>query len=253
MNTRLKSPRAPGMAFTRLELLFVIVLLLVVIAMVVPPRSGPKMKAYKVICMNNLRILSDATQLYLYDWSHDAKNTNTTIYPFLNWTDYRKAIGTNVHGVKGAPSPKDSYFVCPKDTFYYPMNSKVSTRISQPLHDQSNFVYTSYAYNAGYTIIPGANNSAATTNFHGIAAMKLDSLAHPSRTVLLAEFPALAPYSWHDPKRSYLSDASRFNNAQDMLGFVDGHVVYTKMYYDGKKPAWDYNPPVRYDYQWSGD
>jgi hypothetical protein len=116
------------------------------------------------------------------------------------------------------------------------------------LHEQSNYVFTSYAYNAGYTIIPGTNDSPARTNLHGIAGMKLESVAHPSRTVLFAEFPALAPYSWHDPKRS-----AKFNNAQDMLLFVDGHAAYTKMYYDGKTPAWDYNPPASYDYQWSGD
>jgi hypothetical protein len=38
-----------------------------------------------------------------------------------------------------------------------------------------------------------------------------------------------------------------------MLGFVDGHVEFVKMYYDGKTPAWDYNPPAGYRYQWSGD
>jgi len=249
----MKSRHCPGNGFTRLELLFVIVLLLVLIGMVVPPPRPHAMKVYKVVCMNNLRILSDATQFYLYDWSHDAKNTNAVISPLLSWTDYRKAIGTHVPGVKGAPSPEDSHLACPKDTFYYPINSKVSTRISQPLHEQSNFVYTSYAYNAGYTIVPGTNNSPPTTNFHGIAGMKLDSIAHPSRTVLLAEFPALAPYSWHDSKRPLLSNSSRFNNAQDMLAFVDGHVTYTKMYYDSKKLAWEYNPPAGYNYQWSGD
>jgi type II secretory pathway pseudopilin PulG len=249
----MKLRRAPRNAFTRLELLFVIVLLLVLIGMVIPPPRTHAIKAYKVVCINNLRQLSEASQMYLYDWSHDPKNTNATVSPFLNWTDYRKAIGTDLYGVKGAPSPTDRVFACPKDTFYYSMNSKVSARVSQPLHEQSNFVYTSYADNAGYTIVPGTNNSPATTNFHGIAGMKLDSVAHPNRTVLLAEFPALAPYSWHDPKRSLSKDFSRFNNAQDMLAFVDGHVTYTKMYYDGKKPAWDYNPPAGYDYQWTGD
>jgi type II secretory pathway pseudopilin PulG len=249
----MKSRRYPGNAFTRLELLFVIVALAFLVGILAPSPQQPRGKAYKVQCMNNLRILHQATDKYLYEWSHDLQNTNTTRAPFLTWTDYREPIGENVPGVKAAPSPEDRVFACPKDTFYYPMNSKVSTRISQPLHEQSNFVFTSYAYNAGHTIIPGTNNSPATTNFLGIAGIKLDSIAHPNRTVLLAEFPALAPYSWHNPKSSLSGDASRFNNAQDMLAFVDGHVVYTRMYYDGKKPAWEYNPPARYAYQWTGD
>jgi type II secretory pathway pseudopilin PulG len=249
----MKSRRAPGNAFTIIELLVVIVLILLLLAILIPARTTPRVKAYKAVCGNNLHILSQATDKYLYEWSYDPKNANMTRSPFLTWTDYRKPIGQNLPGIKGPPSPEDRIFACPKDTFYYPMNSKVSTRVSQPLHEQSNFVFTSYAYNAGYTIIPGTNNSPPTTNFHGIAGMKLDSVARPGRTVLLAELPALAPYSWHDPKRSLFKDSSRFNNAWDMLVFVDGHVAYTKMYYDGKKPAWDYNPPAGYDHQWSGD
>jgi len=249
----MKPRRCPGNAFTRLELLFVIVVLLWLIGMVIPPPRDHATKAYRVQCINNLRILHKATEIYLYDWSHDPKTTNETRAPFLTWTDYRKPIGENVPGVKATPSPEDRVFACPKDTFYYPMNSEVSTRISQPLQQQSNYVFTSYAYNAGYTVIPSTNNSPATTNLLGIAGMKLDSIAHPNRTVLLAEFPALAPYSWHNAKSSLSGDASRFKNARDMLVFVDGHVAYTRMYYDGKKPAWEYNPPAGYDYQWSGD
>jgi hypothetical protein len=79
------------------------------------------------------------------------------------------------------------------------------------------------------------------------------------RTVLLAEAPALWPYSWHRPSRDfdYIND-SHFNNARDLLGFVDGHVSFTKMYLDtknvsiGHEEAWHYDPPPGYDYRWSG-
>jgi prepilin-type processing-associated H-X9-DG protein len=47
--------------------------------------------------------------------------------------------------------------------------------------------------------------------------------------------------------------AGTFNDAKNMVGFVDGHVSYLKIYYDGQKIAWAYNPPAGYDYQWSGD
>jgi prepilin-type N-terminal cleavage/methylation domain len=248
----MKSRRNTRNAFTVIELLVVAAVILILLAMLIPGTTKPHMKAFKTVCINNLRQLQQATGIYLYDWSHEPKNTNATRYPFVSWTDYRIPIQENL-GPKRVPSPKDSVFACPKDTFYYPMNSKVSKRIAQPLHEQSNYVFTSYAYNAGHTIIPATGNNPAKTNFHGLAGMKLDSVAHPSKTVLLAEFAALAPFSWHDPQHSVLGDASRFNNAQDMLAFVDGHVAYAKMYYAGTNLAWDYNPPAGYDYQWSGD
>ena len=45
-----------------------------------------------------------------------------------------------------------------------------------------------------------------------------------------------------------------FNNAMDMVGFVDGHVSYVKMYCKGWGPtaiSCRYDPPAEYDYQWS--
>jgi prepilin-type processing-associated H-X9-DG protein len=70
---------------------------------------------------------------------------------------------------------------------------------------------------------------------------------------MIAEMPTFAPYSWHNPKRPYSTDNAHFNDSQNMVAFVDGHVSYIKMYYDGDKIAWAYNPPGGYDYQWSGD
>jgi hypothetical protein len=41
----------------------------------------------------------------------------------------------------------------------------------------------------------------------------------------------------------------------DMVSFVDGHVSYIKMYWDGDIGSLSlaYNPPTGYGYQWSGD
>jgi hypothetical protein len=42
-----------------------------------------------------------------------------------------------------------------------------------------------------------------------------------------------------------------------MVGFVDGHASYIKIYWDstsaqGAEP-WQYNPPASYEYQWGED
>ena len=37
-----------------------------------------------------------------------------------------------------------------------------------------------------------------------------------------------------------------------MVSFVDGHVDFIKIYYQGYLAIW-YDPPAGYDYKWSGD
>jgi hypothetical protein len=81
----------------------------------------------------------------------------------------------------------------------------------------------------------------------------MEAIAHPSRTVLIAEIPAFAPYSWHFPKKPLSEKNSKFNDSRNVVSFVDGHAALIKMYYNGQKLAWDYNPPAGYEYQWTGD
>ena len=88
----------------------------------------------------------------------------------------------------------------------------------------------------------------------GIAGQKLSSVKEPAKIVLVSEFPALLPYSWHQRAGT----SGHFNNAQDMVGFVDGHVSFIRVYWDSAVTndhyeAWQYNPPAGYAYRWSGD
>jgi hypothetical protein len=58
--------------------------------------------------------------------------------------------------------------------------------------------------------------------------------------------------SAHDRKEPY-----QFNNAPNGMGFVDGHVSYIRIYWNGVK-GFDgisafYEPPAGYDYKWSGN
>jgi prepilin-type processing-associated H-X9-DG protein len=196
--------------------------------------------------------------MYLEDQlNHSPGNTNTARSPFLNWTEYRKLIGDYV-GKPHPPSPQDSIFACPADTFFYDMSGSRRGFVREPLHTQTNQVFTSYAYNAGMATTRPTTNSdgtitPGTTNFYGIAGMRFESIAHPARTVLIAETPAYAPYSWHAPKKPFSNQNSKFNDSKNVVGFVDGHVSYIKMHYDGTNFAWASNPPGGYDYQWSGD
>jgi prepilin-type processing-associated H-X9-DG protein len=77
------------------------------------------------------------------------------------------------------------------------------------------------------------------------------------------EIPALSPYSWHDPKKPFSAENAVFNDARNMVSFVDGHVSYIKIYWNTNRivsggisyitDAADYDPPAGYDYKWSAD
>jgi hypothetical protein len=70
--------------------------------------------------------------------------------------------------------------------------------------------------------------------------------------LLIFEAAARLPFSWHHPKvdgRGYY----RFDDSMNMLGFVDGHVSFMKMYWNGSQAACMYDPPEGYAYKWSAN
>jgi len=124
-------------------------------------RAGPR-PAYTTHCLSNLRQINIAIHMYVEDWGHDAAgSTNNFTSPFLSWTDYRPLIADYV-GIKNPPSPTDHVFACPKDTFYYALSSKDPPVTHAPLHTQSNYLFTSYAYNAGMVTTRPTTNSLGT-------------------------------------------------------------------------------------------
>ena len=240
--------------FTLLELLMVLAIVVILAALLFPAISAAKAKAQRTVCMNNLRQLNLGIHLYLDDQNNGSPgNTNALHSPFVSWTDYRQLINNYV-GIKSASSGHDKVFACPADRFFYDLSRSARGYVSQPMHEQFDHTFTSYAFNAGQFTAPSRTNAAFTvTNNYGIAGQRLETVSHPAKTVLLAEAPGFLPYSWHQPKRPFSKDNAMFADARDMLCFVDGHVSYMKIYFAGKKISWAYNPPAEYDYQWSGD
>ena len=233
--------------FTLLELLMVIVVSLILMALLFPALGRAKARAYRPACMNNLRQLNLAVRMYADDSEDTSPGTRTNSLDAF--TAYKQLVQSYV-GVGAAASSPGKLFACPADRFYYDYDE----RIAQSLHRQSRNDYSSYAFNAG-NLPPGAPLDKPPIHpWPGIAGRKLSSIRDPARTVLVAEFAALLPYSWHDP-----GGGSHYNNARDMISFVDGHVSYIKMYWDannataGHQESWHYDPPAGYDYKWSGE
>ncbi len=247
MVMRTKSQPANG--FTLLELLAVVGVIALLAALLLPALGRAKDSGHRTVCLNNLKQLVLAVRMYADD-SQDASprqdgpqvwSTNSP------WHIYKSMVKSYV-GAGGTSSEHDRLFACPADQFSYPDYG--AARVSQSIHGQSRYDFSSYAFNGGNF----------NTNFPGIAGLRLGAIREPVRTVMIAETPALWPYSWHRPSRGAdFINESHYNNAPDMIGFVDGHVSYTKMFLDtknvhrGHEEAWHYDPPAEYDYRWSGN
>jgi hypothetical protein len=194
--------------------------------------------------VNNLKQINLGLRMYAEEFNNLLPATTNVGTPSV-WSAYENST-RGYMGLRGNPSPQDVVFACPSDTFYYDFDD----RISQPHHLQFKYNYSSYAFNAG-NIPPG---EPPVHPWPGIAGWNMNSVKEPVKTVLVAEFPTLLPYSWHQS-----SPSGHFNNAPNVVSFVDSHISYIKIYWDannavmGHNEAWHYNPPAGYQYKWSPD
>ncbi len=250
-------------ALTLIELLAVIAVIAILAALLLPALGTAKAKAKRTICQNNLRQINLGVRMYC-----DDSNDKTPAVQYtggmtnIPWIAYKELM-KNYVGLHGVSSPKDKIFSCPADAFYYDW---MRGYVPRSHHDQALFDYSSYTFNG-----MNLNLSSHPTNrirlwditMPGIGGRQLSSIKHPSRTVLVAESPAFFPYSWHEPKPYQPGGVqphgiALFNDARNMVSFVDGHVAYIKIYWgnivtNGGFMACFYDPPAGYDYQWSGD
>ena len=229
--------------FTLVELLMIIGIIAILAALLLPALSNAKGYAQRSVCLNNLKQLN--LGLHMYAEEHDGRLPIITNSPPPEvWSDFGVFIRSYL-GLNAVPSREDKLFACPADTFYYGVDGYKS----ESLHRQANFRFSSYAFNAGNSFSAGNQPT-----WPGIAGWKIGSVKNPANTVLVTEFAALLPFSWH---RSM--GGSYVNNARNIVSFVDGHASYIKIYWDainitnGHREACNYDPPAGYDYQWTGD
>jgi len=236
-------------------MLVVIAIIAILAVLLLAALSAAKDRASRIVCLNNLRQVNLGIRLY----SDDANDASPSISTNPVSSYYRLLM----QGYVGAstPSPQDKVFACPADTFYYAFGTN-GTRVYVPKsrHDQAWSLYCSYTFNGinqfSNILLPNPDGTVP-----GISGLKLSSIKHPARTVLVTENPATVPFSWHQPKQPVSNPKNMFfNNALDMISFVDGHVNYTKIYWNTNLAGLPhhlhmmsatYDPPAGYDYQWS--
>jgi prepilin-type N-terminal cleavage/methylation domain-containing protein len=247
--------------FTLVELLFVIVVITVLFALLLPTLTRTKDRTKRMVCLNDLRQINLGVRMYSDDFKDITPNTkNDPSITNAPWIGYKELMKQYL-GLRGASSGNDKIFACPSDTFYYHWMQGL---VSKPHHHQAIFDFSSYTFNGmNLTTVPTNLPFKYENKQPGIGGLPMSSIKHLARTVLVAESPAFFPYSWHEPHPYEPGGVqpkgiALFNNAKNMVSFVDGHTAYTKIYWgnivtNGGFMSCFYDPPAEYDYQWSGD
>jgi prepilin-type N-terminal cleavage/methylation domain-containing protein len=226
----MKKPLTSARAFTLMELLVVVAIIGILMGLLLPALSSAKARAKRTLCLNNLKQINLGTLMYVHDNSDTVPEQTSDEQPFVYF--YKELIKSYV-GLTGTSSPNDKVFDCPAErpapTFVLPSQNVF-------------YDFDDYTFNGR------------------LEGRKATSIPHPVRTALVAEFPAVCGFSWHQPQpSSYMvydilwNQHAVYNDAMNEVSFVDGHVSYIKIYNDGKTISADYNPPAAYDYQWSGN
>ncbi len=193
--------------FTLIELMVVIAIIAGLGALILPALSRAKSKAQRSVCMSNLHEISLGVRMYAEDSSEAFPPVGYG--PPATFTAYTLLMKSYV-GLTGTQPERAKIFACPADRFYWDYDKGW---ISQSLHHQEKDYYSSYGFNGGNFLI----GRPPAPRWPGIAGRKLSSIKDPVKTVLVIEFAALLPYSWHNPVR-----ISHYNNARDMAGCFCG-------------------------------
>jgi len=212
-------------AFTLIELLVVIATIGILAALLLPTLSAAKERGRRTACVNNLRQVNLAIRLYAED-NADSLPVLPDPDPYPNGVGaYYKQLVKGYLGLTGPASPSEKVFICPSDPTFH-------TRIQH--------AFTSYTFN-GY--------EAGSSSIPRITGQGLSAIGNPTKAVLAGEVPAFFGGSWHPLVNPDHADA------KNVLSFVDSHVDFTKIYWDGipgSKPC-NYEPPASYRYNWDGN
>jgi type II secretory pathway pseudopilin PulG len=224
--------RVRGFGLT--DLLVTLAVLSVVVAAAAPVVARVRAKSRLALCLGNVRQVNQAVLQFADGHDHVLPRMENSPAPG-GWWYYKEQVKGYV-GLTGASSPDDKVFACPDDRGYGEGREK-----PQPFCRSRKFNYTSYVFNG--VNLPGIPN---------VAGQEVSSIVEPSRTLLVMEWTAHAPLSWHR-SRTGQANTPFYCDAESVVGFVDGHVAFTKIYYDGLNAAFTRDPAPGYDYRYSGD
>ncbi len=230
LTTDSNRPRPARHGFSNVDLLVVLAVAAVLGAIAMPILANHRAAVHQTQCAANLQQVTRAILLYAKE-QHDTLPLLPTNSPSVTWWWYKEKVKSYA-GLNGPSSPRDRVFACPDDRGYDE---------DQPFFMSKKFDYGSYVFNG--VNLPGMPNIAGRT---------VSSIKAPSKTLLVMEWSAHPPLSWHQ-SRTGRKNQPFYNDAENMVGFVDGSVKFIPIYYDGFNAAYTRDPIPGYEYKYSGD
>ena len=221
-------PRRDGFAFV--DLLTVIAGLSIFAALGLAHGAHARKSAALLLCQNNLAQVSKALLADCADHGQMLPGADSAA-PNNVWWWYKEEVRPYLN-LTGNSSTNDLVFACPCDRGYSD---------AVPFHLNSHFDFSSYVFNG--VALPGLPN---------IAGWRLGDVKHSDRTLLVMEWSAHAPLSWHESQTGR-KNMPFYCDARSVAAFVDGHVSFCKFYYDGFDAAYTRDPIPGYDYKFSGN
>jgi len=172
-------------AFTLIELLVVIAIIAILAAMLLPALAAAKKKASQISCINSLKQVALAVQMYGDDNSgilipvQSAPTANQISEPWwVALTSYVTKSATNASAV----TSKTVLWGCP--TFNaYPTNTLVSLGIVSSIGWDSGYGLTSYPISNGNGTPNFNNNANNNANNAGYVPIKLDNITYKSSRI----------------------------------------------------------------------
>jgi hypothetical protein len=217
-------------AFTFPDFLLVVATLFLIAAIALPTIGKARSRSRRAVCTANLGHVNQALLSFANDnggrFPDSESNTRGPV-----WWYYKEQVKGYL-GLRGPSSAADRIFGCPSDRGY---------EDGKPFRLSSKFDYTSYVFNG--VNLPGLPN---------IAGQTVSAIKEPHRTLLVMEWVAHAPLSWHESS-TRKKNQPFYNNAESVVGFVDGHVDFIPIYYDGMNSAYTRDPIPGYRYKYSAD
>jgi prepilin-type N-terminal cleavage/methylation domain-containing protein len=229
-------------AFTLIELLLVIAIIAILAALLMPALSRAKSSAKKAVCISNVRQINLAVRLYADDHADVIGFYTNTIY-----FDYKEDILSYLH-LGGKLPATNAVFVCAADDF--DLDGPLGTWFMDPSSGRG-FCHQNWTHFSSYWF-NGLSGRESNTNDLGMAQKPFASVRDPAKTELIGEDSGGLGLSSHDRRQPL-----QFPDSRNVMSFVDGHVSYIKIYWNGV-PKLDgapalYEPPSGYEYKWTGN